>query len=785
MCWCILKRDLRRQKGMNLILLLFIVLASLFVSSSVSNILAVTGAIDGYFQKAGMPDLLVSASQREGDPALEDILSDAGGVAAYRTQPILYVTKDNLLRDGQSLKEMNGSGAIYGFENVPLTLFDEENQPIRQVAPGTMLFAAGSLEALGLEQGQTLELRFGDIRRSFTIVGEFKDASRLGDVMIAKADLDYFRTATDTPGMIWSDLGYVTTDDPAALRETLLKIDTVSGTATPDEMEANFIMDMIIAGILLVVSVCLILVAFVMLRFTIRFTLTEEFRQIGVMKAIGIPNRKIRGLYLTKYAFLAALGAAIGLVGSIPFGKMLLRSVSKTMVMEVRGGITANIVCSLAVVAVTVLFCFGCTGKIKKFTPMDAIRSGSAGERFQKKGLLRLNKTPGRPSVFLALNDVLSSPRRFGIVIITFALCLSLVLLLVTSVNTLKSKKLMPAFGLVSSDLYLIRDTQQLLSFFTEDGRQRAEESLAEMESQLAQGGLPGDCAMETMLAVKAVHGDTELKTVALQGLGTRAGDYDYYEGKAPENQHQIAVTAITAKQLGVEIGDTVTLRLPEGDWEVTVTGLFQSMMQGGEGLRLHESLDLSYTELTGLLCYQIDFHDNPSDQEVEERISEVERILGTRDIFTAEEYVEEMAGVAQTLDGLRQLVLWVALAIIAMVTVLMEQSFLTQERSQIALLKALGVPNGSLLLWHGVRFALVALLAAAVSLATLIPLTKLLISPIFAMMGADFGINYDIPALEVYLLYPGLILAVTMAAALLTALRIRSIGGRECAGID
>lgn len=785
MYWRILKRDLRRQKGMNLILLLFIVLAALFVSSSVSNILAVTGAIDGYFQKAGMPDLLVSAAEKEGDPSLEDILADADGVAAYETQPILYVTKDNLLRDGQSLKEMNGSGAIYGFENVPLTLFDEDNRPIGQVEPGTMLFAAGELERLGIEPGQNLELCFGDTRRSFTVTGEFKDATRIGSMMISKADLDFFRAVPGVPGMIWDTLGYVTTDDPAALREVLLKIDTVSGTATPDEMEANFIMDMIIAGILLVVSVCLILVAFVMLRFTIRFTLTEEFRQIGVMKAIGIPNRKIRGLYLTKYAFLAALGAAIGMAGSIPFGKLLLRSVSQTMVMEARGGITANVVCSLAVVAVTVLFCFGCTGKIKKFTPVDAIRSGSAGERFQKKGILRLNKTPGRPSVFLALNDVLSSPRRFGIVIVTFALCLSLVLMLVTSVQTLKSKKLMPAFGLVSSDLYLIRDTQQLLSFFAEDGRQRAEESLAEMETQLAQGGLPGDCAMETMLSVKAVHGDTQIKTVAFQGLGTRAGDYDYYEGTAPQNEHEIAITAITAHQLGVQIGDTVTIRLPEGARDLKITGLFQSMMNMGEGIRLHEDLDLSFAHLTGLMAYQIDFDDQPTDEEVEERISKVEEILGTKDIFTGAEYVEKMADTADTLNSVRQLVLWVALIIIAMITVLMEHSFLTQERSQIALLKAVGVPNGSLLLWHGVRFAVVALLAAALSLATLLPLTKLLISPVFAMMGADFGIDYDVPALEVYLLYPALILAVTMASALVTALRIRSIGARECAGID
>ena len=59
------------------------------------------------------------------------------------------------------------------------------------------------------------------------------------------------------------------------------------------------------------------------LRFTISFTLSEEFREIGVMKAIGIRNIKIRGLYLTKYFAISVVGAAIGLVFSYPFGKML------------------------------------------------------------------------------------------------------------------------------------------------------------------------------------------------------------------------------------------------------------------------------------------------------------------------------------------------------------------------------------------------------------------------------------------------------------------------------
>ena len=45
----ILKKDLKRKKTMNVILVLFIILSTMFISSSVNNMLTVTGALDDYF----------------------------------------------------------------------------------------------------------------------------------------------------------------------------------------------------------------------------------------------------------------------------------------------------------------------------------------------------------------------------------------------------------------------------------------------------------------------------------------------------------------------------------------------------------------------------------------------------------------------------------------------------------------------------------------------------------------------------------------------------------------
>ena len=58
----------------------------------------------------------------------------------------------------------------------------------------------------------------------------------------------------------------------------------------------------VIAAILIIVSVCLILISFLVLRFTIVFTLQEDFKEIGIMKAIGIRDKEHHYPRLQYYA---------------------------------------------------------------------------------------------------------------------------------------------------------------------------------------------------------------------------------------------------------------------------------------------------------------------------------------------------------------------------------------------------------------------------------------------------------------------------------------------------
>ena len=61
----ILKKDLKRKKTMNVILLLFVIICSMFTSASLNNISAVTSGIEHYFSIAGVSKYIVDIGEQD------------------------------------------------------------------------------------------------------------------------------------------------------------------------------------------------------------------------------------------------------------------------------------------------------------------------------------------------------------------------------------------------------------------------------------------------------------------------------------------------------------------------------------------------------------------------------------------------------------------------------------------------------------------------------------------------------------------------------------------------
>lgn len=785
----ILKKDLKRKRAMNIILLLFIILATMFVSSSVNNILNVTTALDNYFEMADVPDYFVTTMNKNLTVDPDETLSAASAVERYSSEKVLFLAPENFICENEDITIPDGTNLVHS--DICLNYFLSDGSTLETVENGEFYMTEGKADNLGVEVGDKLTIELNGVSREFVFAGKIKDAlfgsnqMRFTRYIISEEDFNSFLSVENTDEYYGATLVYIYSSDlETVLPQIKSLVDNSILTMDRGMMEFLYIFDMVLVGVLLVVSIILIIIAFVVLRFTITFTLSEEFREIGVMKAIGIGNFRIRGLYIVKYAALSVIGALIGLVLSFPFGKMLMNISSQTIIVGNQSPIFVNILCAILVIAVILLFCYGCTGKIKKMSPIDAIRNGQTGERFRKKSLMSLGKSKLPATPFLALNDIVSSPKRYGIITFIFFLCLSLMLILSATVSTMNSGSLATTFGWADCDIYL--DSKIVTDCMFEDGQEKLKNHLEEMEKTLAENGIPAMCYQEMMFNLPVVFGENESNITIYHGSGTTMDMYEYTAGTAPRGTDEIAITRISADELNANIGDTVTIKTIDGDKEYMITAFFQSMNQFGSGIRLHSDEEMNYIQAMGGVYTQITFTDNPDSKEIEGRMEEIQRIFPTyENIETCAESTAGMLGVTETLNAVKLLVVMLTIVLAILITVLMERSFIAKERGEIALMKAIGTRNGKIYFYHAQRFLFVGIIVVIIGEILAMPLTHLCIDPIFKMMGMELAVDYVINPVEMYLFFPLVILVTTCVSAFLTSLYTRKIKSSDTANIE
>ncbi len=788
----ILKKDLKRKKAMNIILLVFIILATMFISSSVNNIISVTTALDDYLEMADAPDYLTMTVDKTVTVDIDEIMDSATSIEKYGKEQILFMSTDNIEFEDESMAAIYGTNMLQSDKELAINYFLSDGSILESVNPGEVYITAGKAEEIGVEKGDKLTIKIDDISREFTFAGTVKDAC-LGSNMnsmtryiVSEKDFESYISDEKIIEFYGGNLYYIHTDDlDKTISELSVASDSFGFAGDKELLKFTYIFDMVITGVLLVVSVILIAVAFVVLRFTITFTLSEEFREIGVMKAIGIGNRKIRGLYLIKYMGLSVLGAVIGLIFSFPFGEMLMSISSKSIIISNQNPIIINILCAALVIAVILLFCYGCTGKVKKMTPIDAIRNGKTGERFRKKSLMSLGKSKLSTTPFLALNDIVSAPKRFGIITLTFMLCMSLLLILSNTVATMKSGNLITTFGMTGYDVAMSMD-KQFMGYLTEGGDKIIEADLAEIENTLEENGMPAECKTEIQFVLPVEYGEKKTNIVMFQGTGTTMDMYEYTEGEIPRNPNEIAITKISADKLDAEIGDTVTIKTYDGDKDFIITAYFQSMLSMGDSIRLHQDAQINYIDAQGGMGALITFEDNPDYEEILRRAEKIEKLLPEYgETSTCKEDVADMLGATETLNSIKSMIVILTIVLTTLITVLMERSFIAKEQGEIALMKAIGTRNSKIYAYHALRFAIVGVIAVIISEISAMPLTQLCINPVFKMMGLETGVDYITNPIEMLVIFPLTVLVTTTASAYLTALYTRKIKSSDTANIE
>ena len=783
----ILQKDLKRKKTMNCIILLFVVLSTMFFASSMNNILSVIGGLDRYLDMAGMMKQVAMITEPDSGEPFADLLRDNSKVSDFKRETVLLFKPDQLSCNGSDVEDALQLLFLSSVHTMQVNCYDLSNEPITDVKPGTVLLTSYAASRINAKVGDTIRLKVGDETLTLEMAGICKDAV-LGSSMVMcprfimnDSDFEQFYDIDSIRQNCRNGMYLLDTDDETAAG----LFSNVTGCqfhVTRSVIKMSYLPETLTAGIIMVVSLFLILISFVVLRFTIGFTIQEEFREIGVMKAIGIRSSSIRSLYLVKYFGIAVTGALIGFAASFPFGKLLMDSVSKSMVLGNEHPVVSGIVCTFIVIGLVVLFCWNCTGKIKKLTPIDAVRSGQTGERFHKHGSLSLGKSPLGTAGFLSLNNVISAPKQSAILIVVFTLCAMLVMVLSNFANTFRSDKMISLFSMTTSDLYMEQKDYQ------EDivkGTRTIGEVNAEIGQILADNGMPAVVYTEATYNTAVTFGDKSTSVRFQQCKETRSSDYFYSEGTAPQYPNEIAVTNMIAGEIGVKIGDTVHIAMAGKEADYIVTALFDSMNNLGLVGRFYETEELPLAAMQWADCNQITFTDHPDATTLLERKEKVQELFDTKKVYTTAEYAENSIGAGDTLTSVRDLTLIVSLLIIILMTVLLERSFISKERTEIALMKAVGFRNRSVIGVHVLRFLLIAGVSVGAAAVLSTPATRLLMAPLYQALGSVKTFIISIDSLGSYVVLPAAVLAAVVLSASLTAVYTGSIKASDTANIE
>lgn len=786
----ILLKDLKRKKTMNIIILMFIILTTMFVASSVNNIVTIMNGTGYFFEQADLGNYVAVTLGEDVWGNMDAFLENEKALKDYRLEDAIFLSKENVTKVRKKDKNVTlaNMGMIQSLADCKQKFFDENNQVVNQVESGYVYTTSTFMKDNNLKIGDKIRIQHGDCDQTFEIKGRLKDAlfgsSFLGNARFLVSHDDYQKFYDDEylHQYYGGQICYMDVTNEKAVSKSLGDVENIAFSPNAAKLKMFYVMDMIVAGILIVVSVCLIIVAFVVLKFTITFTLAEEFREIGVMKAIGIKNGKIRSIYVIKYLAMAIVGAIIGFFGSIPFGEMLIKSASDNMVLGNNGGVLFNVASAIVVVLIIVGYAYRCTGKLKKYSPIDAIRSGQTGERYKKKTVYRIGKSHFKPSVYMALNDVISSPKRYMTIIAAFSICTLLVLLVVNTTETMKSDKLLYAFA-KRCDAYM-DSADRAKKGMTGEGHTAMEEVLDDINKELKENGYDAKSCIDVQFKYKTEFDGEEYSLNYQQGFRTKASDYVYYEGEAPKNAHEIAITETVSKNTGAKIGDSFKITMGNTTDEYVITAYFQTMNQFGDCVRLHEDAPTELRDSTSAVALGVDFADDVTPEEIDKRVEKMKKIFDCDEVYSAKDFTAASIGVVDMLEGVAMLLLLVTIIVVILVTILMERSFISDEKSEIAILKAVGFSNGSILKWHVTRFVIVGVIAVFIAVILSIPATNLCISPIFSMMGMS-DVEYEYNLVQMCLVYPLVVLAVTLIAATLTALYTKTIQCSDTASIE
>ncbi|MEC3052461.1 ABC transporter permease, partial [Bacillus tropicus] len=337
----------------------------------------------------------------------------------------------------------------------------------------------------------------------------------------------------------------------------------------------NSLTDGIIAAVLIIISALLMLIAMLCIRFTITTSMEEDYREIGVMKAIGITSKDIQKLYVTKYVVIAASGCICGYIFSLFVTKIFTSNITLYMGAadeSILHNVVPLIITTLLFLVV-ILFCRIILRKFRGITAIDALQSRNKLGIRKSRNSFSLNRSKFKNiNIFIGIQDVIKRFKLYRVLSIVLIIAVFMIVVPVNFLYTIQSPKFVNYMGTGKSDIRI--DLQQIENI--------------EKRFKYVISNLRNDDEVEKYAAFVT----STFKMVSADGthenLHVEVGDFttfplDYMQGRAPKNENEIALSYMNANELKKNVGDYLVLFVDGKEKTLKISGMYQDVTNGGK----------------------------------------------------------------------------------------------------------------------------------------------------------------------------------------------------------
>jgi putative ABC transport system permease protein len=762
----ILKKDFVKKKRITITLMAFILLSALLVASGSNMIMELTNSLDYLFVKSDAPHFVQMHAGEIDQTEIDRWSSTNTLVKNQQTVEMINIDGSNILigRNTTTEKEsVMDIGFVVQNHNFDF-LLDLDNEVI-QVSKGDIAVPIYYMQQADLKIGDSVRISNKVFNMEFTVSDFVRDVQMNPSIVSSKrfvineADFEFLKTNL---GEIEYLIEYQLND----LKQVSVFSNAYESSDMPNKGPAieyslfkmmNALTDGIVAAVIISVSLLISIIALLCLGFTILATIEEDYREIGVMKAIGIQPNEIKRIYLSKYIVMAAIASAAGYLGSLFLSRLFTANILLYF-----GAAPKSILQYLVPVAAVILvffmvvsFCMLVLKRFDKISTVEALRSGNIGETRSNKSYLSLNRRKlFNVNIFLGFQDVSQRLKMFQLLFLVFFVCTFIIIIPVNLLNTIQSPSFITYMGVGRSDIRV--DLRQSDNIAT-----RFDEVLTYIQND-------DDVVRFTPLVT------SQFKVINTDGveenINIETGDFSifplaYIEGAAPNQDNMIALSYLNSQELKKGVGDQLRLVVEGQEQPMVVSGIYQDVTNGGKTAKA----SIPYNP-ENVLWYVVSLDVNTN---IAEKIDEYALAFYPAKVTHLEGYLTQTFG--NTVDQIK-LITILAIIIAASVAILITSMFMrmliAKDYAQIAILKSIGASLKDIRVQYVTKALLV--LNIGILLGTVVSNTigQYLVSALVSQMGAS-EISFVIDPVQAYILCP---LALMVVVSITTLMSIVSV---------